>query len=129
MGFVPPPVRRLIPLEVKWPIIWLSSPGELLPVFKAALAVYFLAKHRDEIVIPIATSLNEAAGTDGIHRWNLILPSSARVSLLTYQTVIGVRYYELVKPLDGEYHFGRFFPGYSTRRGGFPPLFVGCTEV
>ena len=97
-------------------------PEELLPVFKAALAVYFLAKRRDEIVIPIATSLNEAAGTDGIHPWNLILPSSARVSLLTYQTVIGVRYHELVKPLDGEYRFGRFFSGYSARRGGFLPI-------
>ena len=94
-------------------------PEELLPVFKAALAVYFLAKRRDEIVIPIATSLHEAAGTDGIHCWNLILPSSARVSLLTYQTV---RYHELVKPLDGKYHFGRFFPGYSARRGGFLPI-------
>ena len=31
-------------------------------------------------------------------------------------------YHELVKSRDGEYHFGRFFPGHSARRGGFIPI-------
>ena len=70
---------------------------ELLPVYKAALAVLFLARRREEVVIPIAHTLKEAAGATGIHRWNLVLPSSARVSYLMYQTVVGVRYAELVK--------------------------------
>ena len=64
-------------------------PEELLPVFKAALAVLLLARCREEVVIPIATTLNEAAGIDGIHRWNLILPSSARVSPTRPSSVCG----------------------------------------
>ena len=97
-------------------------PDEQIPVYKVALAAFYLARRRGEIVIPIASSLNEAAGTVGIHRWNLILPSSARVSLLTYQTVIGVRYNELVKLCEGEYCFGRLFSDLSAKRGGFLPI-------
>ena len=46
----------------------------------------------------VATTLDAAAGLAQRQKWGLILPSSARVSRLTYQTVIGVRYPELVKP-------------------------------
>ena len=94
---------------------------DLQPVYKAALAVLFLATRR-EVMIPIASTLKEAAGTANIHRWSLILPSSARVCLLTYQIVVGVRYSELVKYRDGVYHFGRFFPEGSAPRGGFFPI-------
>ena len=45
----------------------------------------------------VATTLDAAAGLTQRQKWGLILPSSARVSLLTYQTVLGVRYPELVK--------------------------------
>ena len=79
----------------------------------------FLARRQEELLTPLAATLNEAAGTAGIHRWSLILPSSARVSLLTYQTVIGVRYLELVKHLAGEHRFGRFLTDFSAKRGAF----------
>ena len=74
-----------------------AIPEDLKASYSAALAVHFLARRQEDFLTPLAATLNEAAGTAGIHRWNLILPSSARVSLLTYQTVIGVRYLELVK--------------------------------
>ena len=45
-----------------------------------------------------------------------------QVSLLTYQTVIGVRYHELVKLSAGEYLFGRFLSDLSAKRGGFLPI-------
>ena len=41
----------------------------------AALAVHFLARRQEEFLT--SDTLNEDAGTAGIHRWNLILPSSA----------------------------------------------------
>ena len=41
------------------------------------------------------------------------------MSLLTYQTVVGVRYSDLVKCTDGVFHFGRFFSEGSAPRGGF----------
>ena len=93
-------------------------PDEQIASYAAALAIFFLARRQEDVLSPLATTFNEAAGTAGIHRWNLILPSSARVSLLTYQTVIGVRYHELVKLSDGEYIFGRFLSDLSAKRGG-----------
>ena len=42
--------------------------------------------------LTVASTIGEAAGLQGRHQWGLILPSSARVSLLTYQTVVAVRY-------------------------------------
>ena len=42
-----------------------------------------------------ADTFSCAAGTAGKQKWSLILPSSARVSELTYVTIIGTRYPEL----------------------------------
>ena len=43
-----------------------------------------------------STTFTEAAGLDGKQKWGQVLSSSARVTQMTYQTVIGVRYPELV---------------------------------
>ena len=43
----------------------------------------------------LATTLQAAAGVAGSQKWALILPSSARVSLVTYTAVIAVRYHSL----------------------------------
>ena len=87
--------------------------------YAAVLAVHYLARRQEELLTSLAATLNEAAGTEEAHRWSLILPSSARVSLLTYQTVIGVRYQELVKCQDGKHRFGRFLTELSAKREGF----------
>ena len=42
----------------------------------------------------LATSFAEAAGVAGRQKWSLVFSSSARVSQITYQTVVGVRYPE-----------------------------------
>ena len=99
-----------------------NVPEDQKAPYAAALAVHYLARRQEELLTPLAATLNEAAGTEGIHRWSLILPSSARVSLLTYQTVIGVRYQELVKYQDGEHRFGRFLCELAAKRGGFLPI-------
>ncbi len=53
-----------------------------------------MALHKEKFPL-LAGSLLAAAGVAGKQRWALILPSSARVSMVTYTTVIAVRYPEL----------------------------------
>ena len=67
---------------------------------------------------PVADTLDCAAGLARNQKWGLILPSSARVSRLTYQTVIGVRYPEQVKTPRG-WHYGRYVSTEATSQGGF----------
>ena len=55
-------------------------------------------------------------------KWGFILPSSARVSRLTHQTVICVRYPELVKSTPGGWHYGRYVSTEATSQGGFLPV-------
>ena len=64
----------------------------------------------------LATSFAEAAGVAGRQKWGLVLSSSARVSQVTCQTVVGVRYPELGK-------FGKYVPPQRPQRGGFLPIF------
>ena len=64
-----------------------------IPVCCTALSVLWMALHKEKFPL-LAGSLQAAAGVAGKQRWALILPSSARVSLVTYTTVIAVRYPE-----------------------------------
>ena len=65
----------------------------------------------------VATTLDAAAGLAQRQKWGLILPSSARVSLLTYQTVLGVRYPELVKATAEGWRYGRYVSTEATLQG------------
>ena len=56
-------------------------------------------------------------------KWGLALSSSARVSQVTYQTVVGVRYPELVTFNGTSSNFGKFVTPEKPRRGGFLPVF------
>ena len=71
----------------------------------------------------VATTLDAAAGLTQRQKWGVILPSSARVSLLTYQTVLGVRYPELVKATADGWRYGRYVSTEATLQGGFLPVF------
>ena len=53
-----------------------------------------LRGEREGLPSMLATSFAEAAGVAGRQKWGLVLSSSARVSQVTYQTVVGVRYPE-----------------------------------
>ena len=59
----------------------------------------------------------------GRQKWGLVLSSSARVSQVTYQTVVGVRYSELVTFNGTSWRFGKYVPQESPQRGGFLPIF------
>ena len=64
------------------------------PCCCAALAVLWLALAPEKFPLQ-ADTFSCAAGTAGKQKWSLILPSSARVSELTYVTIVGTRYPEL----------------------------------
>ena len=52
-----------------------------------------------------------------------LLSSSARVSQVTYQTVVGVRYPELVTFNGTQWKFGKYVTQERPLRGGFLPIF------
>ena len=86
----------------------------------AALAVLLIATAPEEFGVPECTTTLEAAGLCGPHRWGIILPNSSRVSMLTYQAIVAVRYPELVLHEPNHVYIGHFVPHESTvAQGGF----------
>ena len=77
--------------------------------------VLWVATHRHEVDTMVAQDLVEAAGLRGRHNWALILSSSARISKVTYETVIAVRYPEL--------DVGNYLADRQATVGGFLPIF------
>ena len=86
-----------------------------------ALVVLWMDLHQEKF--PLATTLQAAAGVSGPQKWALILPSSARVSLVTYTAVIAVRYPELDNVQNDLICFGNYLLGEQATGGGFLPLF------
>ena len=87
-----------------------------------ALVVLWMGLHQEKFPL-LATSLQAAAGVVGRQRWALILPSSARVSLVTYTAVIAVRYPELDNVQNDLVCFGNYLLGEQATSGGFLPIF------
>ena len=98
--------------------VWLDT-----AVCATCFAILWMALKGEGVSSPVATSLDAAAGLAQRQKWGLILPSSARVSRLTYQTVIGVRYPELVRPTPTGWQYGRYVSEEATLQGGFLPVF------
>ena len=90
---------------------------------RTALAVLWLATHRHEVESMVAQGLVEAAGLCRKQNWALILSSSARVSEVTYETVIAVRYPELDAATPTRVAFGNYLADRQARVGGFMPVF------
>ena len=97
-------------------------PRLCIPVCCTALSVLWLALHKEKFPL-LADTLQAAAGVAGKQKWALILPSSARVSLVTYTTVIAVRYPELDNVQDDLTCFGNYLLGEQSTHGGFLPVF------
>ena len=91
------------------------------PCCCAAIAVLWLALAPEKF--PLQADTYSAAGTAGKQKWSLILPSSARVSELTYVTIVGTRYPELDTFQNDIIQFGNFLQGEQSTRGGFLPIF------
>ena len=54
---------------------------------------------------------SQTAGVSDIHAWELMLPSSSRVSPVTYHAVVAVRYPDLCKQINGLWELGSFASG------------------
>eukprot|EP00434_Breviolum_minutum_P004437 symbB.v1.2.003910.t1/scaffold210.1/size302740/1 len=102
-----------------------SPPCLSKEIQRAAFAILWMGLRGDREGLPsmLATSFAEAAGVAGRQKWGLVLSSSARVSQVTYQTVVGVRYPELVTFNGTSWRFGKYVPQESLQRGGFLPIF------
>ena len=94
----------------------------ITPCCCAALAVLWLALPPEKFPLQ-ADTFSRAASTAGKQKWSLILPSSARVSELTYVTIIGTRYPELDTLQNDVIQFGNYLQGEQCTRGGFLPIF------
>ena len=92
------------------------------PCCCAAIAVLWLALAPEKFPLQTDT-FGSAAGTAGKQKWSLILPSSARVSELTYVTIVGARYPELDTFQNDIIQFGNYLQGEQSTRGGFLPIF------
>ena len=88
----------------------------------SAIAVLWLALSPEKFPLQ-ADTFCSAAGTAGKQKWALILPSSARVSELTYVTIIGTRFPELDTIQNDIIQFGKYRQGEQSTRGGFLPIF------
>ena len=94
----------------------------ITPCCCAAIAVLWLALAPERFPLQ-ADTFSCAAGTAGKQKWSLILPSSARVSELTYVTIIGARYPELDTVQNDIIQFGNYLQAEQCTRGGFLPIF------
>ena len=54
---------------------------------------------------------SQTAGVSDIHAWGLMLPSSSRVSPVTYHSVVAVRYPDLCRQINGLWELGSFASG------------------
>ena len=95
------------------------------PCCCAALAVLWLAIAPEKFPLQAVTFCS-AAGTAGKQKWALILPSSARVSELTYVTIVGTRYPEL-DTLERYHSVRQLSPWGAKYLGGVLAHFPGCT--
>ena len=91
------------------------------PCCCAALAVW-LALTPEKFPLQ-ADTFGSAAGTAGKQKWSLILPSSARVSELTYVTIVGTRYPELDTFQNDIIQFGNYLQGNKVPGVGFCRFF------
>ena len=81
-----------------------SPPRLSTEIQRAAYAILWMGLRGEREGLPsmLATSFAEAAGVSGRQKWGLMLSSSARVSQVTYQTVVGVLWWpKEAKPDSG----------------------------
>ena len=69
-----------------------------------------------ETLLPMAGEIqaelnSHTAGVSDIHAWGLMLPSSSRVSPVTYHSVVAVRYPDLCKFMRNRWELGSFASG------------------
>ena len=77
-------------------------------------AVVLLIAGQDEAffsAVQAKTNLESAGASGEVHNWHLMLPTSARVSPLTYSAVVATRYVELCRRQQDGWVLGTFARG------------------
>ena len=69
-----------------------------------------------ETLLPMAGQIqadlnSHTAGVSGSYTWGLMLPSSSRISPITYHSVVAVRYPDLCRIINGRWELGSFASG------------------
>eukprot|EP00434_Breviolum_minutum_P019611 symbB.v1.2.017298.t1/scaffold1343.1/size124258/7 len=96
---------------------------DVLPGFRNTVLRHQAGDHRLWRWVPPGMYAAVQSSTAGKQKWSLILPSSARVSELTYVTIIGTRYPELDNSQNDIIQFGNYLQAEQCTRGGFLPIF------
>ena len=111
-------------------IVQKKTPCLSREIHRAAFAILWMGLRGEREGLPsmLATSFAEAAGVAGRQKWGLVLSSSAQVSQVTYQTVVGVRYPELVTFNGTSWNFGKFVSHEKPMRGA-SSLSFGMSHV
>ena len=107
-----------------------SPPCLSREIHRAAFAILWMGLRGEREGLPsmLAISFAEAAGVAGRQKWGLVLSSSARVSQVTYQTVVGVRYPELVTFIIFSLTLRCPMKKWNVRKIPFPRPIAGCHE-
>ena len=98
--------------------------GSVVNFQRSLIRLAWILQHAVTL-LPMASDLqatlnSETSGVANIHAWGLVLPSSSRVSPVTYHSVVAVRYPMLCRKVDDVWELGSFASGGIPNR---PPGF------
>ena len=89
--------------------------GTTVNFSRSLIRLAWMLQHA-ETILPMAGEIQadlncHTAGVSDSHAWGLMLPSSSRVSPITYHSVVAVRYPGLCRLMDGRWELGSFASG------------------
>ena len=86
--------------------------GTTVNFSRSLIRLAWMLQHAETMAGEIQADLNcHTAGVTDSHAWGLMLPSSSRVSLITYHSVVAVRYPGLCRLMNGRWEVGSFASG------------------
>ena len=89
--------------------------GATVNFSRSMIRLAWLLQHV-ETLLPMASEIQaelncHTAGVSDAHAWGLMLPSSSRVSPVTYHSVVAVRYPNLCREINHQWELGSFTSG------------------
>ena len=89
--------------------------GTTVNFSRSLIRLAWMLQHA-ETILPMAGEIQadlncHTAGVSDSHAWGLMLPSSSRVSPITYHSVVAVRYPGLCRFMNGRWELGSFASG------------------
>ena len=89
--------------------------GTTVNFSRSLIRLAWMLQHA-ETILPMAGEIQaelncHTAGVSDSHAWGLMLPSSSRVSPVTYHSVVAVRYPDLCRLMGSQWELGNFASG------------------